>query len=135
MKTPEQPLTEVLGFNHISILTNNLEVSLQFYCGLLGLKEVSRFPVGERTYAMVSTGDNSTLELQGPIEVIKAESIKGHTLVHFALSVGDVRGTIERLRAAGVVITSEPKDSTVLPGTGAFILGPNGESIEFWQDA
>ena len=135
MNKPDQPLAKIEGFNHLSILTNNLEESLHFYCDLLGLKEVSRFPVGERQYVMVSTGDNSTLELQGPIKGITAESIKGHTLVHFAFSVADVRGTIERLRAAGVVITSEPRDSTVLPGTGAFVMGPNGESIEFWQDA
>jgi hypothetical protein len=54
------------------------------------------------------------------------------------LAVDDVRGAVERVRAAGRPITVEPKDVVLAgrPTTLAFFQGPGGESVEFFhQDA
>ena len=54
---------------------------------------------------------------------------------HFALAVDDTRAAVEHVRTAGYEITVEPIDVNLggLDVTLAFFLGPNGESIEFFQ--
>ena len=54
---------------------------------------------------------------------------------HFALATTDIHGAVEHVRAAGYEITVEPRDVDLggLQITIAFFLGPNGESVEFFQ--
>jgi hypothetical protein len=56
-------------------------------------------------------------------------------VTHFALATTDTKGAIEHVRQAGYEVTVEPRTLNLGPLTIsiAFFLGPNGESIEFFQ--
>jgi glyoxylase I family protein len=91
--------------------------------------------LGVRHFALLDMGDGSYVEL-----VMNPENngllAPGNPLVHFALATHDVRGVIEKLRAAGYPITMEPKDIQLgtLPASVAFFTGPSGESVELFQE-
>jgi glyoxylase I family protein len=61
-------------------------------------------------------------------------------LLHLAFRTSDCDRALEAARAAGAVVTVEPKTVT-LPSTPAavvriaFCKGPDGEVLEFFQDA
>ena len=59
--------------------------------------------------------------------------------MHIALRSNDVNAAIERARAAGAPITMEPKDiefnsEPPVPARVGFCEGPDGESIEFFDN-
>ena len=121
---------------HTMIRVNDLEESLAFYTGPLGMKLLRRhdFPAGRFTLAFVGYGDESAhtvVELTYNWDTHAYDV--GNGFGHIALGVPDIRSTCEHLRAAGVKIVREPgpmqHGSTVI----AFIEDPNGYKIELIQ--
>jgi catechol 2,3-dioxygenase-like lactoylglutathione lyase family enzyme len=123
------------GFHHISIQTQTYDESMHLYRDILGMQVRLETNLGARRLALLDMGDGSYVELQwnpekdGPLA-------PGNPLAHFALATHDVRGVIEKLRAAGYPITMEPKDVQLgtLPASVAFFTGPSGESVELFQE-
>lgn len=124
-------------FLHTMIRVRDLDASLQFYTGMLGMKLLrkSDYPTGKFTLAFVGYGDesNSTvIELThnwGQAEPYNLGSAFGH----LAVGVPDVYKTCERLAAAGVKI---PRPAGPMAHGGsviAFIEDPDGYRIELVQ--
>jgi lactoylglutathione lyase len=119
---------------HTMLRVKNLDASVGFYTGLLGMKELRRneVPGGKYTLAFVGYGgerDHTVLELTynwGQDDGYELGSAFGH----LALGVPDIYATCERLRAAGAKIAREP--GPVQHGTTviAFIEDPDGYKIE-----
>ena len=118
---------------HTMIRVNDLEESLAFYTGPLGMKLLRRheFSGGRFTLAFVGYGDESAhtvIELTYNWDTHAYEV--GNGFGHIALGVADIRATCESLRAQGVKIVREPgpmqHGSTVI----AFVEDPNGYRIE-----
>jgi lactoylglutathione lyase len=118
---------------HTMLRVGNLERSLAFYTGPLGMKLLrkSDFPGGRFTLAFVGYGDESehtVLELTHNWDTPSYDLGAGYG--HVALGVADIYGTCARLREQGVKITREPgpmkHGSTVI----AFIEDPDGYKIE-----
>jgi len=126
----------ITGTHHVNIKASNQEMfekAIGFYQNVLGLKLVRRWGEGEKSAAMLSTG-NSIIELNASGN----EKSKG-TINHFALSTNDVDKVVDTVRAAGYEITVEPKDvnlptEPVYAIRIAFCNGPCGESIEFFHE-
>ncbi len=127
------------GFHHISIQTLDLDASIDFYCRVLGMQMRLEFEVNGRRLALLDCGDGSYVELQAP----RSDSGALHPadnpapLVHFALASRDTRAAIERARQAGCTVTVEPREVNLagqLPAVVAFFTGPNGETVEFFQE-
>jgi len=103
---------KVLKVDHIGIAVPNLEESLKFYEGVLGLKAEDTEVVEAQKVkvAFLPTGD-SEMELlestdpDGPIA--KFIEKKGAGIQHVALRVDDIEAALAELKEAGVKLIDE----------------------------
>jgi lactoylglutathione lyase len=117
----------------------DLEASLDFYCGQLGLREVQRIESAQGRFTLVflaAPGDpvvaGETTEVRPCLELTynwDAEVYTGgRNFGHLAYAVEDIYAACARLEAGGVTINRPPRD-----GRMAFIRSPDGISIELLQ--
>lgn len=125
-----------LGTHHIALQTSDFAASLQFYTEVMGMELAAEFEGDGRRIILLDIGDGSHLELFAP----KAGTSPGRdaenaVLFHFALATTDIVGALERVRNAGMEITTDL--TTVALGplnvTLAFFTGPGGEVVELFQ--
>ncbi len=118
---------------HTMIRTGNLDRSIDFYTGVLGMKLLRRkdYPDGKFTLAFVGYGDerdHSVIELTYNWGVERYEA--GTGFGHIAIEVDDVYAACAEIRRQGGVVTREPGPmkggSTIL----AFVSDPDGYKIE-----
>jgi lactoylglutathione lyase len=126
-----------MEYLHTMVRVTDLDQSLDFYCGKLGLVEMSRI-VNER-------GRYTLVYLAAPHDVEEAEKMKrpmleltynwdpevytgGRNFGHLAFAVDDIYATCEKLQTAGITINRPPRD-----GHMAFIRSPDNISIELLQ--
>lgn len=118
---------------HTMIRVGDLDKSIAFYTGLLGMTLLRRtdYPEGRFTLAFVGYGDeksNTVLELTHNWDTPSYDL--GNGFGHVALGVPDIHATCEQLAKAGAKITRPPgpmkHGSTVI----AFIEDPDGYKIE-----
>ena len=125
------------GFHHVAIRAHDWDKSVKFYTEALGFKEKIRWGEGPERAIMLDTGDGNYLEI---FANGSAEPKPEGCIIHFALRTDNCDAAVERARAAGVVITTEPKDVVIqsipkpTPVRLAFCKGPDGEIIEFFQN-
>ena len=119
---------------HTMIRVFDLEKSIEFYTGKLGMKLLRRkdYPSGEFTLAFVGYGDeesNAVIELThnwGQKEPYQLGTAFGH----LAIGVPDIYGTCERLAKDGVKIPRPPGPMKHGGSVIAFIEDPAGYKIE-----
>ncbi len=121
------------SYLHTMLRVRNLEESVAFYTGLLGMKELRRtdVPDGKYTLAFVGYGNedsHTVLELTYNYGVDHYEI--GTAFGHLALGVPDIYSTCDKLRAAGVKISREPGPVKFGTTVIAFIEDPDGYKIE-----
>jgi catechol 2,3-dioxygenase-like lactoylglutathione lyase family enzyme len=114
----------VTAMNHFTVLTDDLGRTLDFYVGLLGLREGPRPPlafpgawlyVGEQAVLHVVAGRPLPAERRGVLD-------------HIAFSATELLAVIGRLEGAGL-----PYDLSRQAGSGVwqlFIFDPNGARVE-----
>jgi len=122
------------GYHHIGLMVRDVDKSLAFYTEGLGGKVTMSFPMGDtgKTIYMVDLGGNATVELLPQNEIGTEANARW---AHIAVTSDDVRADCDTAIKAGAVVKSEPRD-LVLGETAccnAFVYGPDGESIEFFQ--
>lgn len=122
------------GFHHIGLAVDDADRSLAFYTQGLGGKVTFSFPMSGsgKTIYLVDLGDNAVVEiiprgLEGP------ES--GARWVHIAVATDDTRAAYDLALRAGALAKSEPNDTMLgtMAVCNAFVTGPDGETIEFFQ--
>lgn len=121
------------SYLHTMLRVGDLERSVGFYTGLLGMRELRRteVPAGKYTLVFLGYGDeahNTVLELTYNWGVDKYDI--GSAFGHLALGVPDIYATCERLRAAGAKVTREPGPVQFGTTVIAFIEDPDGYKIE-----
>ena len=121
------------SYLHTMLRVGDLDRSVQFYAGLLGMKELRRTEVPEGKYTLVFVGygdeaGHTVLELTYNWGTDKYDL--GSAFGHLALGVPDIYGTCERLREAGVKISREPGPVKFGTTVIAFIEDPDGYKIE-----
>ena len=121
---------------HTMLRVGDLERSLAFYTGPLGMKLLRKrdFPGGRFTLAFVGYGDeadHTVLELTHNWDTKSYEIGGGYG--HVALGVPDIRATCAKLREQGVKITREPGPMQHGTTVIAFIEDPDGYLIELLQ--
>jgi lactoylglutathione lyase len=126
-----------MEYLHTMIRVSDLEASLAFFVGKLGLVEVRRTSNDKGRYTLVflaapDDAENAK-ETQAPLleltynwdpEVYSG----GRNFGHLAYAVDDIYATCATLQKAGVVINRPPRD-----GHMAFIRTPDAISIELIQ--
>lgn len=132
-----------MKYLHTMVRIRDIDQSLEFFCGLLGMKETRRMEneKGRFTLVFLAANDDESraqdsksplLELtyNWPDENGKVEDYQGgRNFGHLAYAVGNIYETCDKLQKAGVTINRPPRD-----GYMAFIRTPDGISIELLQD-
>ena len=135
------------GFHHLALRVHDFDASIAFYTAGLGFAPKASWGAagrgrsecwgeGDRRTTLLDTGDGNYLEICGGGSGVPAA---GGAVLHFALRTANCDQAIEAARAAGAVVTVEPKDVTLaadppIPARIAFCKGPDGELIEFFQN-
>lgn len=131
-----------MKFLHTMVRVKDIDESLAFYCGLLGMSEVRRheseqgrftliFLAADEDLDRVKQEQSPCLELtyNWPGEDGEQETYDGgRNFGHIAVSVPDIYGICEKLQSAGVTINRPPRD-----GRMAFVRSPDGISVELLQ--
>jgi lactoylglutathione lyase len=125
------------SFLHTMLRVGDLERSVRFYTGPLGMQELRRRDVPEGKYTLVFVGYAAEATGAAVIELTYNYGVDtydlGTAFGHLAIGVPDVAATCAALRAAGAKIAREPGPvkfgSTVI----AFVEDPDGYKIELIQ--
>jgi lactoylglutathione lyase len=109
--------------DHIALLVRDLDESVSFLTGVLGLTEMAN-PMGGTAIRWIEIGDGRRFHVQaGDIARVHVEK-----QTHFALSATDFDGILARFRAEGVAFSD-------MKGTpGAMNTRPDGMRAVFLQD-
>jgi glyoxylase I family protein len=124
------------GFHHVSMKVKDLDKTIRFYSEGLGFVERVSWGQHPKRTVLLDTGDGNYFEVsQGDPDQEHGEGV----FRHLALRVDDCDAAIEAARAAGAIVTVEPKDVTLsseppLQLRIAFFEGPDGELIELFQN-
>ncbi len=126
-----------MKYLHTMVRVQNLEQSLSFYCGLLGLVESSRhvdeaneftlvYLAAPEDLAQVSAERAPLLELtyNWDGEVYQG----GRNFGHLAYEVDDIYALCQKILDQGITLNVPPKD-----GHMAFLRSPDNISIELLQ--
>ena len=127
-----------MRYLHTMVRVRDLDASLNFYCALLGLKEMYRRESEKGRFTLVFLAASADAERaqaeQAPFVELTynwdAEDYQGgRNFGHLAYRVDDIYDTCKRLMDGGVTINRPPRD-----GHMAFVRSPDGISIELLQD-
>jgi lactoylglutathione lyase len=120
-----------MKYLHTMVRVTNLEDSLAFYCGKLGLRELRRreSEKGRFTLVFLAAPGDDTAQIELTYNWDPEAYTGGRNFGHLAYQVDDIYAICERLMAAGVVINRPPRD-----GQMAFVRSPDNISIELLQE-
>jgi glyoxylase I family protein len=123
----------LVGFEHAGVTVADLDRSIAFYCGLLGLKLVLRKPQNVGELAFLDAG-GGMLELFGRPGAAPSVDVPVGTagVRHLTFAFDDIDALVAELEAAAVEITERPRDAynTELLRRVAFCRDPDGMQIE-----
>jgi len=126
-----------MRFLHTMVRVKDLEKSIEFYCGQLGMVETRRrdYEAGRFTLLYLAAPkdeadakSNHAPELELTYNWDPEDYDEGRNFGHLAFEVDDIYETCQKLMDAGVTINRPPRD-----GHMAFVRSPDNISIEFLQ--
>ncbi len=126
-----------MRYLHTMVRVSDLDASLDFYCRLLGLVEVSRKdnPAGRFTLVFLAAPGDSGAAASTAAPLVELtwnwdpeDYGGGRNFGHLAYAVDDIYAACRRLADGGVTINRPPRD-----GHMAFVRSPDGISIELLQ--
>ncbi|MFN2449094.1 MAG: VOC family protein [Candidatus Baltobacteraceae bacterium] len=120
---------------HTSIFVNDMQQSIDFYTGTLGMKLLDgpyHYP-GNADMAFVGDSWDAYIELVYDLEDHPPYAL-GSRYEHLAIEVeGDLHEYVERIRQQGVKIVKDVKKSPGGSRAIAFIEDPNGIPVELLE--
>ena len=126
-----------MRYLHTMVRVSDLDRSLAFYCGSLGLFEVRRMESRAGRFTLVflaapNDQERAKSERAPLIELTynwdKENYGSDRNFGHLAFEIDDIYAVCERLQSAGVTINRPPRD-----GRMAFVRSPDNISIELLQ--
>ena len=129
----------VQGFEHVGMTSSNLDETIAFYCGLLGLKEVLVKRTGEGGRIAFLEIGGVMLEIVEPATSIRTPAREVPAteagIRHITFRVDDVDAVYAKLRSAGVEFTVLPRAAAnrELIRKVAFCKDPDGITVEFLE--
>lgn len=119
-----------MKYLHTMLRVTDLEQSRQFYCDVLGLRELRRTENDKGRYTLVflaAPGDEAA-QVELTYNWDAQTYTGGRNFGHLAYQVDDLYATCARLMQKGVTINRPPRD-----GRMAFVRSPDRISIELLQ--
>lgn len=126
------------GFHHIALAASDFEKSLKFYTEGLGFKVFRTWTAGSgKTIALLDMGNGDMIELFSDGEAGSHEECAG-AYFHLALKTTDTVAAYNRALEFGAKSHKVPTDMELpseppIPVCLAFVVGPDGELIEFFN--
>ncbi|MDE0943020.1 MAG: VOC family protein [Alphaproteobacteria bacterium] len=126
-----------MRYLHTMVRVSNLDETLAFFTGLLGMVETRRMESekGRFTNIFLAAGNDEGVARESKAPVLELtynwdseEYSGGRNFGHLAYEVDNIYDTCQKLMDAGVDINRPPRD-----GYMAFILTPDNISIELLQ--
>ena len=119
-----------MRYLHTMVRVSDVDASLDFYCGKLGLQEVRRMDNEQGRFTLIFLAPPGQTDAQIELTHNWDPEIygEGRNFGHLAYEVDDIYDLCDRLQKAGVTINRPPRD-----GRMAFIRSPDGISIELLQ--
>ncbi len=132
-----------MRFLHTMLRVRNLDAAMEFYCNLLGLKEVRRRVDEKNRYTLVflaapedaavakealAVGRRDAPVVELTFNWDSEDYGEARFFGHLAYEVDDIYALCEKLMKAGVMINRPPRD-----GNMAFVRSPDKHSIELLQ--
>lgn len=121
------------GIHHIALKAKDFDKSVAFYTGM-GFKITAAWGEGDKRICMLDIGDGCLIEMfAGGTDVSEGP------IIHLAFHVKCADQAYEAGIKAGGVSSKPPYDFTIPSKPApmdvrlAFIIGPDGETIEFFQ--
>ena len=141
--------TAIKGLDHVGIVVADMDKTLRFYREMLGFSLIARYDPkspyqNEIAYLKFPGNTNAKLELYSMKQATSSEVSYERKvgMREIALTVADVRVELDRLRAAGAEVMTEPMttvardlpaDSPVKRRTRAAVKAPDGVIIGLYQ--
>jgi lactoylglutathione lyase len=125
-----------MRYMHTMVRVTDMEESLDFYCGKLGMQEVRRSSNEAGRFSvtfLAAPGDEGAAERKAPLLELTYNwdpevYAGGRNFGHLAYEVEDIYAFCQSLADKGVTILRPPRD-----GRLAFVRSPDGISIEIVQ--
>jgi lactoylglutathione lyase len=126
-----------MRYLHTMVRVSDVDASLNFYCNVLGMREVRRTESETGRFTLIYLAapqdyDRGGTEAAPLLELTynwdPEDYGEGRNFGHLAYEVDDIYATCQRVAAAGFTINRPPRD-----GHMAFIRSPDNISIEFLQ--
>lgn len=124
------------NFEHIGMTVSDMDLSIAFYEGLLGLKVLLRKPAkgGGAELAFLDAGGGQ-LEIVAPGGEITPAQDSPPTqagMRHMTFTYDDINEVFDRLVAAGVTIVEKPREAfnKEILAKVAFVRDPDGIMVE-----
>jgi len=119
-----------MKYLHTMVRVTDLDASLDFYCGALGLTETRRKDVeaGRFTLVFLAAPETPDAEIELTYNWDPEPYPEGRNFGHLAFAVDDIYQTCQHLMDKGIVINRPPRD-----GHMAFVRSPDGISVELLQ--
>ncbi|HWK85457.1 MAG TPA: lactoylglutathione lyase [Caldimonas sp.] len=127
-----------MRFLHTMLRVGNLQRSIDFYTGVMGMKLLRTTERPEQKYSLAFVGYGANPE-QAEIELTYNHGVSsyeiGTAFGHLAIGVADVKAACEKIRSGGGTVTREA--GPVKGGTTviAFVADPDGYKIELIERA
>jgi len=126
-----------MRYLHTMVRISDIDASLDFYCNVLGMREVKRMESEAGRFTLIYLAaphdhEHATAESAPLLELTynwdPEKYGEGRNFGHLAFEVDDIYATCQRVSDAGITINRPPRD-----GHMAFIRSPDNISIEFLQ--
>ena len=119
-----------MKYLHTMVRVTDLEQSLDFYCGKLGLQELRRHDVekGRFTLVFLAAPGDKDAQVELTYNWDPEDYDEGRNFGHLAYAVDNIYEVCQHLMDTGVTINRPPRD-----GHMAFVRSPDNISIELLQ--
>lgn len=122
------------GFHHIALRAKDYDASCDFYTKALGFTVRRAWGEGDKRASMLDMGNGNLVELfAGASEQAPA----GGQFFHLAIATSDTDSAYAAAIAGGAKPDKPPYNANIggdYPIRIAFVFGPDGESVEFFQE-
>lgn len=117
-----QTAPRTLGFGHALLMVEDMERSVGFYAGVLGLETRPAKPLAD--------GRPFTAFKQG-IALVAGRAPGHRQIDHIAFEVNDVRALAAKVKAAGVTVLEDLRDGPY--GLTIYVADPDGTKVELYE--
>ena len=115
---------------HTMIRVRDLEATLEFYTGFIGLKETKRKPIGDEATLVFLTDESESYDIELTYNHAPSDYELGNQFGHLAFATDDLEAVIKEVEARGWWYRRSRPDMT---SKYIFVKDPDGYDVEILE--